>query len=154
MSAKYGRNRRGRCRQQCISHSAHRRNDDNGKRRTLCRNNACDVLDGSGVGYGRPAKFHHDWHSPQITRIRVVRELCGLAFLCATSVSSVSLWCGFTRNSSTTETQRTQRLHREKRNRTFAPSLCGLSLRRDVFHKLKFRQRLELLDWQTSGDDL
>ena len=35
------------------------------------------------------------------------------ALLCATSVSSVSLWCGFTRNSSTTETQRTQRLHRE-----------------------------------------
>ncbi|HEY4426355.1 MAG TPA: amino acid adenylation domain-containing protein [Pyrinomonadaceae bacterium] len=32
-------------------------------------------------------------------------------FLCATSVSSVSLWCGFTRNSSTTETQR---LHREE----------------------------------------
>ena len=26
-----------------------------------------------------------------------------LGFLCATSVSSVSLWCGFTRNSSTTE---------------------------------------------------
>jgi hypothetical protein len=42
-----------------------------------------------------------------------------LGFLCATSVSSVSLWCGFTRNSSTTETQRTQRLHREERDRDF-----------------------------------
>ena len=30
-----------------------------------------------------------------------------------------SLWCGFTRNSSTTETQRTQRLHREERDRDF-----------------------------------
>src|ERR1044072_9515547 len=35
------------------------------------------------------------------------------ALLCATSVFSVSLWCVFARNSSTTETQRTQRLHRE-----------------------------------------
>src|SRR6185437_633801 len=33
--------------------------------------------------------------------------------LCATSVFSVSLWCAFAENSSTTETQRTQRLHRE-----------------------------------------
>src|SRR6185369_7334327 len=33
--------------------------------------------------------------------------------LCATSVFSVSLWCVFAQNSSTTETQRTQRLHRE-----------------------------------------
>ena len=44
-------------------------------------------------------------------------------FLCATSVSSVSLWCGCTRNSSTTETQR---LHREERDRDF---LCKASLR-------------------------
>jgi len=29
-------------------------------------------------------------------------------------VFSVSLWCVFARNSSTTETQRTQRLHREE----------------------------------------
>jgi len=42
-----------------------------------------------------------------------------LGFLCATSVSFVSLWCGFTRNSSTTEAQRTQRLHREERDRDF-----------------------------------
>ena len=33
--------------------------------------------------------------------------------LCATSVFSVSLWFVVTRHSSTTETQRTQRLHRE-----------------------------------------
>src|ERR1043165_9918043 len=45
------------------------------------------------------------------------RELCrkspNSALLCAASVFSVSLWCVFARNSSTTETQRTQRLHRE-----------------------------------------
>ena len=35
-------------------------------------------------------------------------------FLCVTSVFSVSLWCVFALNSSTTETQRTQRLHREE----------------------------------------
>src|SRR6185369_14411014 len=34
-------------------------------------------------------------------------------FLCASSVLSVSLWCAFVRNSSTTETQRAQRTHRE-----------------------------------------
>jgi hypothetical protein len=38
-----------------------------------------------------------------------------LGFLCATSVFSVSLWCVFARNSSTTGTQRTQRLHREEK---------------------------------------
>src|SRR6185503_7251434 len=43
--------------------------------------------------------------------------------LCATSVS---LWCVFARNSSTTETQRTQRLHREIHNvGTFFQSLCS-----------------------------
>src|ERR1043165_8579125 len=42
-----------------------------------------------------------------------------LRFLCATSVFSVSLWCIFARNSSTTETQRTQRLHREERRSDF-----------------------------------
>ena len=45
-------------------------------------------------------------------------------FLCATSVCSVSLWCVFARNSSTTETQRTQRLHREERYFDF---LCKAS---------------------------
>src|SRR6185369_12878422 len=50
---------------------------------------------------------------------RLCTKVLGLGFLCATSVSSVSLWCGFTRNSSTTETQRTQRLHREERDRDF-----------------------------------
>jgi hypothetical protein len=38
-----------------------------------------------------------------------------LRFLCATSVLSVSLWCIFALNSSTTETQRTERLHREEK---------------------------------------
>src|SRR5262249_23521853 len=45
-----------------------------------------------------------------------------LGFLCATSVT---LWCVFARNSSTTESQRTQRLHREERDRTF---LCKVLL--------------------------
>jgi hypothetical protein len=54
-----------------------------------------------------------------------VSKVLVLGFLCATSVSSVSLWCGFTRNSSTTETQRTQRLHREERDREF---LCKARL--------------------------
>src|ERR1700741_2616642 len=46
-----------------------------------------------------------------------VRRLCtksrNSTLLCATSVSSVSLWCTFAGDPSTTETQRTQRLHRE-----------------------------------------
>ena len=40
-------------------------------------------------------------------------------FLCAPSVSSVSLWCVFARNSSTTETRSTLRLHREERSWEF-----------------------------------
>src|SRR6185436_5676709 len=52
-------------------------------------------------------------------RIGFAQKVLILGFLCATSVSSVSLWCGFTRNSSTTETQRTQRLHRNERDRDF-----------------------------------
>src|SRR6185369_17298053 len=47
-----------------------------------------------------------------------LRWLCAKSharpLLCAISVFSVSLWCVFARNSSTTETQRTQRLHREE----------------------------------------
>jgi len=43
--------------------------------------------------------------------------------LSATSVSSVSRWCGFTRNSSTTETQRTQEVaQRRARSRLFVQS--------------------------------
>ncbi len=60
--------------------------------------------------------------------IDIFRRLCtkvlNLRFLCATSVVSVSLWCVFARNSSTTETQRTQRLHREERYNDF---LCKAS---------------------------
>ena len=47
---------------------------------------------------------------------RFAQKVLVPGFLCATSVSSVSLWCRFTRNSSTTETQR---LHREDRDREF-----------------------------------
>src|SRR6185369_18082418 len=36
-----------------------------------------------------------------------------MRFLCATFVFSVALWCVSAQNSSTTEAQRTQRLHRE-----------------------------------------
>ena len=51
-----------------------------------------------------------------------------LGFLCATSVSSVTLWCVFTGNSSTTETQSTQRLHGEERNRDFlCKAGCGFT---------------------------
>src|SRR6185436_5610430 len=55
-------------------------------------------------------------------RIGFAQKVLILGFLCATSVSSVSLWCGFTRNSSTTETQRTQRLCRESAIETFVQS--------------------------------
>src|SRR5678815_4915465 len=55
----------------------------------------------------------------EMLRSLVGSEMCIRDSLCATSVSSVSPWCGFTRNSSTTETQRTQRLHREERDRDF-----------------------------------
>ena len=58
-----------------------------------------------------------------------------LGFLCATSVSSVTLWCVFTRNSSTTETQSTQRLHREERNRDF---LCKATRARGYVDQLRF----------------
>src|SRR6185369_4639655 len=55
-----------------------------------------------------------------------------LGFLCATSVSSVSRWCGFTRNSSTTETQRTLRLQRRARSRL----LCKAPVKRsDLFYR-------------------
>ena len=40
-------------------------------------------------------------------------------FLCENSVFSVTLWCLLARKSSTTETQRTQRLHREELDRDF-----------------------------------
>ena len=39
--------------------------------------------------------------------------------LCENSVFSVTLWCVLARKSSTTETQRTQRLHREDLDRDF-----------------------------------
>jgi hypothetical protein len=47
-------------------------------------------------------------------------------FVCATSVFSVSLWRVFARNSSTTETQRTQRLHREEGLAFYHPILILL----------------------------
>ena len=40
-------------------------------------------------------------------------RLCILRLLCATSVFSMSLWCVFAQNSSTTEAQRSQRFHGE-----------------------------------------
>ena len=62
-----------------------------------------------------------------------------LGFLCAISVSSVSLWCGFTRNSSTTETQR---LHREERDRDFlCKALCRIGCIRSMQIFLRFLQR-------------
>jgi len=42
-----------------------------------------------------------------------------IGFLRAISVSSVSLWCVSAWDSATTETQRTQRLHGEERDREF-----------------------------------
>jgi hypothetical protein len=42
-----------------------------------------------------------------------------LRFLCATSVFSVSLWLMNSEQKHTTETQRTQRLHREERHCDF-----------------------------------
>ena len=42
-----------------------------------------------------------------------------VGFLCATSVSSVSLWLMKTGQKLVTETQRTQRLQREERDREF-----------------------------------
>src|SRR6185369_1573467 len=66
------------------------------------------------------------FHTAGTRRNGFAQKVLVLGFLCATSVSSVSLWCGFTRNSSTTETQRTQRLHREERDRDF---LCKPSRR-------------------------
>jgi len=69
------------------------------------------------------------FHTAGTRRNGFAQKVLVLGFLCATSVSSVSLWCGFTRNSSTTETQRTQRLHREERDRDFlckARNLCVL----------------------------
>jgi len=69
-------------------------------------------------------------------------------FLCATSVFSVSLWCRFTRNSSTTETQRTQRLHREERNRHFcakpartASAPTASATRYEISHILQRRKQ-------------
>src|ERR1043165_9799343 len=50
-----------------------------------------------------------------------------LSLLCATSVFSVSLWCVFAGNSSTTETQRTQRLHREILLNSRRPTVTGFS---------------------------
>src|SRR5690349_10134615 len=47
--------------------------------------------------------------------------------LCATSVSSVSLWCVVARNSSTTETQRTQRLHRETNQEFLCKAIWAIS---------------------------
>src|SRR6185503_5615570 len=58
--------------------------------------------------------------------------------LCATSVFPVSLWCVFARNSSTTETQRTQRLHREEGLHDFLckaqrlPPCCKLAGAHDI----------------------
>src|ERR1043165_37851 len=53
------------------------------------------------------------------SEVALMAKVPGLRFLCATSVFSVSLWCVFARNSSTTETQRTPRLHREERRSDF-----------------------------------
>ena len=62
-------------------------------------------------------------------------------FLCATSVSSVSLWCVFARNSSTTETQRTKRLHKEERDRDF---LCKAVQHNDLSCRLKQLDRISV----------
>ena len=63
------------------------------------------------------------------SRVALHKKSLHIGFLCAASVFSVSLWCVFARNSSTTETQRTQRLHREEGSRDF---LCKV-IPRSIF---------------------
>src|SRR5678810_1042588 len=57
--------------------------------------------------------FHVLWKSCRNISAGLCTKSLHIGFLCAASVFSVSLWCVFARNSSTTESQRTQRLHRD-----------------------------------------
>jgi hypothetical protein len=61
-------------------------------------------------------------HKKEVCGYDLAQKVLVFGFLCATSVSSV-VW--FYSNSSTTETQRTQRLHREECDRDFLCTACA-----------------------------
>jgi hypothetical protein len=94
--------------------------------------------------YRLRVRLHLSTKSELATKLRIpdlfAQKVLILGFLCATSVFSVSRWCGFTRNSSTTETQRTQRLHREECDRDF---LCKALFDHNHVDRTRYRSNLQ-----------